>query len=68
MLVPYAPLLKKEKLGKALILNGIRAFYLFEVKRDIAFLRSMSGLLNIRLYQIHKELVCREALINRKTK
>ncbi|EEB23024.1 hypothetical protein HMPREF0105_0070 [Bacteroides sp. 3_1_33FAA] len=41
---------------------------MFEVKRDIAFLRSMSGLLNIRLYQIHKELVCREALINRKTK
>lgn len=25
-LVPYAPLLKKAKLGKALILNGIRAF------------------------------------------
>lgn len=29
---PYAPLLKKVKLGKALILNGIRAF-LFEVKQ-----------------------------------
>lgn len=43
MLVPYAPLLKKAKLGKALILNGIRAFCLFEVKQDIAFLRSMSG-------------------------
>jgi hypothetical protein len=41
--VPYAPLLKKAKLGKALILNGIRAFCLFEVKQDIAFLRSMSG-------------------------
>jgi len=26
VLVPYAPLLKKAKLGKALILNGIRAF------------------------------------------
>jgi hypothetical protein len=25
-LEPYAPLLKKAKLGKALILNGIRAF------------------------------------------
>ena len=43
MLVPYAPLLKKAKLGKALIPNGIRAFCLFEVKQDIAFLRSMSG-------------------------
>lgn len=26
LVVPYAPLLKKVKLGKALIPNGIRAF------------------------------------------
>ena len=34
---------QESKIGKALILNGIRAFCLFEVKQDIAFLRSMSG-------------------------
>ncbi|WP_278718292.1 hypothetical protein, partial [Bacteroides caecimuris] len=40
--VPYAPLLKNATLEKALIPNGIRAF-LFEVKQNITFLRSMPG-------------------------
>lgn len=43
MLVPYAPQAYKTKLGKALIHNRIRAFFVSGRKQNIAFLRSLSG-------------------------
>ena len=41
--VPYAPQVYKEKLGKALIHNRIRAFFIFVWKQNMVVLRSKSG-------------------------
>ena len=43
LVVPYAPQVYKAKLGKALIHNRIRAFFVFVWKQNMVVLRSKSG-------------------------